>query len=188
MKGYIQNVYTGEWFKADGLGTTLDKAQAFEYDRKDVQLILDVHASSLRFIPIETKQKEKTTMNYIEAVKILVNNPKAMAITFLTSTGTKRRIELRLKSFRGESYQYLVFPETPEKRQQTVIAHSPDFLLREDFSIEYKKEDIYTRVSNVTAVPREDVKKVLHTINYMAQDESAREFFRNMAKLFGEEK
>ena len=127
-------------------------------------------------------------MNYIEAVKILMNNPKATAITFLTSIEELRRIELRTKSFRGVSYQYLVFPETSTKRQQTVIAHSPDFLLREDFSIEYRKENLYDRIAEVSGVPRDSVKRVLHTANYLAQDRAAQDFFRSMEKLFGEEK
>lgn len=85
-------------------------------------------------------------MNYIEAVKELVNNPKAIAITFPTSKGISRRIELKWKTFRGESYTYLVFPATETRREQTVIAHSPEFLLREDFTVVYKEEKKYTEI------------------------------------------
>ena len=77
-------------------------------------------------------------MNYLEAVKELVNNPKALAITFPGREGAKR-IELRSK---GRLYNYLAFPSTDQKKQQTVVACSPDFLLREDFSIEYKVEKV----------------------------------------------
>lgn len=114
-------------------------------------------------------------MNYIEAVRELVNNPKAVAISF-KSTKSGKTIRI-INDGAGD----LRFSES----RNLVFANMIEFLLREDFTVVYKK-NFYDEVSEVSGVPREHVKKVMHTVNYMAQDKAAREFFSSMKKLFGE--
>jgi len=101
-------------------------------------------------------------MNYLEAVKELVNNPKAVAICF-NSKKSGRKLSVSLVSD-GKNAN-LVF-----KSGEKLGACNPEFILREDFSIEYKVDNIYDKISAASGVARADVKKVIHTVNYMAED------------------
>lgn len=117
-------------------------------------------------------------MNYIEAVRELTTNPKAVAITFYSKSNPDilRRIELK------GNLLYLTAKDIPAHKVRGGAI--PAFILREDFSIEYKKEpNIYDELHEATGVPRADIKKIFHTVNYMAQQESAKQFFANMEKL-----
>ena len=127
-------------------------------------------------------------MNYIEAVKILVNNPKAIAITFPSASDPRgfRRIELETRMLPVGKYTNLVFPATETKRRQNVVATSPDFLLREDFSIEYKEEEKYTDTDMTRAYRRGFNDAVIQESS--KRETEFKKFKKDMAKLFGEER
>jgi hypothetical protein len=78
-------------------------------------------------------------MTYIEAVKELRDSPKAVAITFPKAGGGIARIGLFTKEFRGQK-QDILYYISPEGAKETVVsACYLSMLLREDFSVEYKR-------------------------------------------------
>ncbi len=80
-------------------------------------------------------------MNYLEAVKELVNNPLAACIRFDSKSDPRgyRQIELEKKQdLAGNRWDVLIFPATAHKRKQNVVATCTDFLLREDFYVVYQ--------------------------------------------------
>ena len=153
MKGYVQVKSSGRYWNPDTKpGTTSSVLDAGIFDRRDCRVVRAVEETKgCTFIPIE---KENKTMNYTDAVRELVNNPKAEAITFPSSNDPRgfRRIELETRRLPVGTYTNLIFPATETKRRQNVVATSPDFLLREDFTVVYKEERKYTAIELGTVV------------------------------------
>lgn len=76
-------------------------------------------------------------MNYIEAVRELVNNPKAEAIIFRASSDDST-LQLKINNNGVLSF----FGKTGAS--SSLHANHPEFVLREDFTILYKEEKKYT--------------------------------------------
>jgi len=117
-------------------------------------------------------------MTFQDAVRELAENPSAEAITFTTERGEVRRMELKSQITLQGPLQNLYF-KSPGKPDTRVNAGCPDFILREDFIVVYKKLDIYTTLAAGM------LEKPLDKVSNADRAKAKEEFYKSLYRVKG---